>query len=472
MLNEDGSRKLFAVGEETPMPGREKEVEAYKAQYGSDADAMNVGGPAAKPPPIDEERRNRSPGLQNNFYETSTADFKRPWGFGGRAAPPEPAPEPKQEPPAARERTPTAASATDAPAKAVTPATSDGALEAKLARLERCNVQLTERLEATLEEIKLREEAAAREIEEAREREEILQESFSRELDQLDEKLEEAIAEMRARGDATTREAEESKAREEALLQSLSEVEKRLEARSTATGASSGDDDWMAAAISELITREEVACKEAADAQRREELLVQRLADVEKRLGAQASVGADAVSSEWVKASLAELRAREESACKEAAEARAREKALARRLSLLEERIAAGALPLGETRVDATRPAVRGPEQPTSVDVSPEVAIASSVPAGGAPPSGQKHWSEVDAESSRVTPPAARSGAEVRLRLKVARIRERLGLAPAGGSLVAAVRGASAVAGMSFESTDSLENQVDLLMKKLFGGEA
>ena len=324
MLNEDGSRKLFAVGEETPMPGREKEVEAYKAQYGSDADAMNVGGPAAKPPPIDEERRNRSPGLQNNFYETSTADFKRPWGFGGRAAPPEPAPEPKQEPPAARERTPTAASATDAPAKAVTPSASDGALEAKLARLERCNVQLTERLEATLEEIKLREEAAAREIEEAREREEILQESFSRELDQLDEKLEEAIAEMRARGDATTREAEESKAREEALLQSLSEVEKRLEARSTATGASSGDDDWMAAAISELITREEVACKEAADAQRREELLVQRLADVEKRLGAQASVGADAVSSEWVKASLAELRAREESACKEAAEARAR----------------------------------------------------------------------------------------------------------------------------------------------------
>ena len=34
----------------------------------------------APPPPIDDDRRSRSPGLQNNFYDTSTADFKRPHG--------------------------------------------------------------------------------------------------------------------------------------------------------------------------------------------------------------------------------------------------------------------------------------------------------------------------------------------------------------------------------------------------------
>eukprot|EP00316_Scyphosphaera_apsteinii_P005721 CAMPEP_0119308284 /NCGR_PEP_ID=MMETSP1333-20130426/9903_1 /TAXON_ID=418940 /ORGANISM="Scyphosphaera apsteinii, Strain RCC1455" /LENGTH=271 /DNA_ID=CAMNT_0007312015 /DNA_START=38 /DNA_END=856 /DNA_ORIENTATION=+ len=44
------------------------------------------------PPPVDEERRRRSPGLQNNFYDISTADFKRPYG-ASRGAEPPPAPE-------------------------------------------------------------------------------------------------------------------------------------------------------------------------------------------------------------------------------------------------------------------------------------------------------------------------------------------------------------------------------------------
>ena len=56
------------------MPGREKEFESNRAQSGSE------GGPRSAPPPIDEERRNRSPGLENNFYDKTQADFKRPYG--------------------------------------------------------------------------------------------------------------------------------------------------------------------------------------------------------------------------------------------------------------------------------------------------------------------------------------------------------------------------------------------------------
>ena len=36
--------------------------------------------PPSLPPPIDQERRGRSPGIQNNFYSSPTADFKRPYG--------------------------------------------------------------------------------------------------------------------------------------------------------------------------------------------------------------------------------------------------------------------------------------------------------------------------------------------------------------------------------------------------------
>ena len=76
-------------GAESPMPGREKEYEEYTAQ------GAGPGGPAYMPPPIDEERRNRSPGLSHNFYDVPMADFKRPYGFGRGGAPPPP------EPPAA-----------------------------------------------------------------------------------------------------------------------------------------------------------------------------------------------------------------------------------------------------------------------------------------------------------------------------------------------------------------------------------
>ena len=65
------------------MPGREKEYAAFKDQ----ASNQFAGGPPYVPPPVDSERKNRSPGLLNNFYEVSQADFKRPHGMGGGATP-------------------------------------------------------------------------------------------------------------------------------------------------------------------------------------------------------------------------------------------------------------------------------------------------------------------------------------------------------------------------------------------------
>ena len=84
------ANSLYEVGEETPMPGREKEYEAYMQAYTNNL--PNAGGEATSSPrpAIDEDRRNRSPGMQHNFYETSTADFKRPYGAPRGAAPPPP----------------------------------------------------------------------------------------------------------------------------------------------------------------------------------------------------------------------------------------------------------------------------------------------------------------------------------------------------------------------------------------------
>ena len=76
------------------MPGREKEYKDYQDMYGNQlappvdlsagpGNAGGAGGASRAIPKIDDEMRNRAPGLQNNFYDTSTADFKRPYGGGG-----------------------------------------------------------------------------------------------------------------------------------------------------------------------------------------------------------------------------------------------------------------------------------------------------------------------------------------------------------------------------------------------------
>ena len=76
-----------AFGAESSMPGREQQ---YRPQasglggMGGTGDGYAEGGYSGAS--IDEERRRRSPGLQKNFYDTPTSDFKRP--YGGRSASP------------------------------------------------------------------------------------------------------------------------------------------------------------------------------------------------------------------------------------------------------------------------------------------------------------------------------------------------------------------------------------------------
>ena len=67
------------------MPGREQEYGTYM-----DQNAAQPGYANAPPPQIDADRRSRSPGLQRNFYDTATTDFKRPYGSPptGPEAPP------------------------------------------------------------------------------------------------------------------------------------------------------------------------------------------------------------------------------------------------------------------------------------------------------------------------------------------------------------------------------------------------
>ena len=76
-----------------------------------------------------------------------------------------------------------------------------------------------------------------------------------------------------------------------------------------------------------------------------------------------------------------------------------------------------------------------------------------------------------DPSSAAEEPPAADSSADSRklsLPEKVAQIQEKLGLAPGGGSHVAAVREAHKAAGIKSEG-GPLVAQVDRLMAQLFG---
>jgi len=63
----------------------------------SDAFAIPAGAeePAPVRPPVDEERRSKSPGIERNFYDVPQADFKMPHGASMEAYPPTPAPAPE-----------------------------------------------------------------------------------------------------------------------------------------------------------------------------------------------------------------------------------------------------------------------------------------------------------------------------------------------------------------------------------------
>ena len=79
-------------------PGRHRAIQrAQAAALGASMQQAQGGTPgggggasASGAPPIDGERRSRSPGLLNNFYETSLSDFKRPHGSSGVVATPSP----------------------------------------------------------------------------------------------------------------------------------------------------------------------------------------------------------------------------------------------------------------------------------------------------------------------------------------------------------------------------------------------
>ena len=62
--------------------------------------------PAPSTPPIETWRRSNSPGLQNNFYDAPSSDFRKP--YGGPSPPPPPAPPPTPPPPQAAPRAATA----------------------------------------------------------------------------------------------------------------------------------------------------------------------------------------------------------------------------------------------------------------------------------------------------------------------------------------------------------------------------
>jgi outer membrane murein-binding lipoprotein Lpp len=324
-------------GAESPMPGREREYEAHMQSQGA---AHVASGPAFVPPPIDTERRSRSPGLRRNFYDVSIADFKRPHGMPGGAVPVA-ASEP---PPAAAANAVTSHAATpiQEPAEygVETPLPGrEGEYEAHMQSQGAAHVasrpaakeggsrspdllnNVHDTPTAAASALPLASGAvtshAATPIQEAAEYgvetplpaastiDDGVHARVAR-LERSNERLESALSEMRSREEAAMTEAAEAKAREESLSGRLELSNERLES-----------------ALSEMRAAEGAARREAAEARAREESYSQRLER----------------SNERLEAAMSEVRAGEEAATMEAAEARVREDSLARRLELSNERL-------------------------------------------------------------------------------------------------------------------------------------
>ena len=75
------------------------------------AAAAAAPGPARAKPAIDDERQRRSPGIEHNFYDIPTADFKKPhtWAKGGHSWVDNSKPKPASQPASAPSRQPNAA---------------------------------------------------------------------------------------------------------------------------------------------------------------------------------------------------------------------------------------------------------------------------------------------------------------------------------------------------------------------------
>ena len=158
------------------MPGREKEHAAYQAQLAEQSGQVAGGddqrvAPLVRPP-ISEERRNRSPGMQHNFYEVALSDFKRSYGTPVGQPPPPPLPAPASataddglqprrsagaspEPPTTTEGGQPADETEWTRGRGVASA-DEAELTARVAQLERSN----ERLQVALSGVREREEAA------------------------------------------------------------------------------------------------------------------------------------------------------------------------------------------------------------------------------------------------------------------------------------------------------------------------
>merc|ERR1719316_797550 len=81
----------------SPFP--ESQTPAGFGAGGPSVDAYAIPAGAEEPapvrPPVDEERRSKSPGIERNFYDVPQADFKMPHGASMEAYPPTPAPAPE-----------------------------------------------------------------------------------------------------------------------------------------------------------------------------------------------------------------------------------------------------------------------------------------------------------------------------------------------------------------------------------------
>jgi hypothetical protein len=303
--NAGASRQAPGFGAETPLPGREEEYEAFQK-----AVADGTAGPAYVPPPIDEDRRSRSPGLHRNFFDVSTSDFKRPHGFG--AAPRAEAPstvEQQQSPVESSESPASYAAEADMPSEAVD----------------------TEMMPAAAEPVEL---AAADETAE------MLAAWESPTPWEGDAWEGDEVSQPSAEADSWVDESPMPSAEHESpdLLADteLADVSTDFDASASPAAATRDQPDVTAsperslelleAALSEAQAREEAARGEAAEAREREKTLAQRFEAMEKLLRKVASNAppADAAGEENARAK----------------EAREREEALSRRLAAVEAQLA------------------------------------------------------------------------------------------------------------------------------------
>jgi hypothetical protein len=66
---------------------RHFELQGEEDRGESEERFMPSSGRSSMRPPIDEERRRRSPGISNNFYDSPTEDFIKPWSGAGATSP-------------------------------------------------------------------------------------------------------------------------------------------------------------------------------------------------------------------------------------------------------------------------------------------------------------------------------------------------------------------------------------------------